>query len=319
MRFSGGSGASLVDTAGKLEVKNNGCISLADFGAANITVGAASNVKLWADGNGAVLSQTTGGAMALKVLNGWGVYFDNSLKVHLAGSIAGDGAVQITSTGNLTAKGNITVGSSTPGFSPISLSNSIAGIGNRIAVFESPTTGTYFYGTGLVISGSGYGLGFFGGTDAVVPTNNNYDMVINTSHNVIIGSTSDNGSRLQVAGGITCTGISTAGNITASGTISSPSGSNGTGERFGSGTVVGQYSVAIGNGAGNGNEAGVSIGYMAGMSYSCVGIGYYSNPGWRGVAIGAASSTTSIYGFGGVAIGYAALRALPPTLEGSYF
>ena len=168
--------------------------------ASDITVGPGTNVKLWADGNGAVVSQTTGGAMALKVLNGWGVYFDNSLKVHLAGSIAGDGAVQITSNGNLTAKGS----------------------------------------------------------------------------------------------------------ITASGTISSPSGGNGTGERFGSGTVVGQYSVAIGNGAGSGQEAGVSIGYMAGMSYSCVGIGYYSNPGWRGVAIGAASSTTSTYGFGGVAIGYSA-------------
>ncbi len=72
-------------------------------------------------------------------------------------------------------------------------------------------------------------------------------------------------------------GVDVTGNITASGTVSSPQ--NSTGERFGVGTTA--------------NYAGVAVGYGA-------------SAGWSGIAIGMQASTATSYGSGGIAIGYQA-------------
>ena len=95
-----------------------------------------------------------------------------------------------------------------------------------------------------------------------------------------------------------------AGASTFNGTISSPSIGNGTGERFGASSATAQYSVAIGNHCSlSGSEAAVAVGHYAGGSYRSVSLGYYAAAGWQGVAIGGGSSTQTLYGAGGVAVG----------------
>lgn len=74
---------------GTLEV-----LGLAYFGASGKTL-------VTEDANGALISQPTGGAIALKVESGWAVYCDNSLTVHLSSVAAADGAVRVESNGTV--------------------------------------------------------------------------------------------------------------------------------------------------------------------------------------------------------------------------
>lgn len=68
-----------------------------------LRVGSNGKTLVTEDGNGAVVSQPTGGAIALKVFSGWVFYCDNSRVVHLSsvGGAAVDGAVRVASDGTL--------------------------------------------------------------------------------------------------------------------------------------------------------------------------------------------------------------------------
>lgn len=98
---------------------------------------------------------------------------------------------------------SITVGASSPSsWSPINLGAANANASNRISVYENPPDGTFFRGIAMVNPGI-YGLGLYGGTDSSLPTDSNADVVVATGGNVLIGSNTNNGAKLQVNGLIT--------------------------------------------------------------------------------------------------------------------
>lgn len=64
-------------------------------------IGASGKTLVTEDASGALISQPTGGAIAMKVQSGWAVYCDNSLTVHLSSASAADGAVRVEANGTL--------------------------------------------------------------------------------------------------------------------------------------------------------------------------------------------------------------------------